>query len=264
MNTIFDKIYIVSLISNSNRRKFIDKQFQDLGIDFEYIYGVDFHNLKTDASGNPIQYPDVFYQYRNSNPDRDFGCALTHYMAIRQAYEFRYDKILIIEDDICLLKNKELIEYYLNNIPHDADYVSWDPRFSSEYEYNKFIEELKNDNEPFIKFSSDYMFLIGGMMYGLMNRKTIEFYVQHQHKSFHMSDNIIGVNEGSNNLIQRYVSSQCICTDQFNIQNDFNIRDTYGNLFYFNIYNDVQHLNKEDFYYPDNFSTHTRLYNIYI
>lgn len=54
METQFEKIYVLSLITNKDRQKFIKYQFNKLGIDFEFIYGVDYYNFSN------IQYPDVY------------------------------------------------------------------------------------------------------------------------------------------------------------------------------------------------------------
>lgn len=48
MKTQFDKIYVLSLITNKDRQEFIKYQFNELGLDFEFIYGFDFHNFNVD------------------------------------------------------------------------------------------------------------------------------------------------------------------------------------------------------------------------
>ena len=45
MKTQFEKIYVLSLITNKDRQKFIKYQFNKLGLDFEFIYGVDYYNF---------------------------------------------------------------------------------------------------------------------------------------------------------------------------------------------------------------------------
>ena len=119
MKTIFDKIYVLSLITNKTRQEHIKYQFEDLGIDFEFIYGTDFQNIKYDAQENEINYPNVwakeYYAKIFINKYADFGCTLTHYNAISFAYHLGYNNVLVIEDDICFIKDKSIIEYYLNN-----------------------------------------------------------------------------------------------------------------------------------------------------
>ena len=45
MKTQFEKIYVLSLITNKDRQNFIKYQFNKLGIDFEFIYGVNYYNF---------------------------------------------------------------------------------------------------------------------------------------------------------------------------------------------------------------------------
>lgn len=46
MITKFDKIYVITLVNNKERQEFISKQFNDLGINFEFMYSTDFKNIK--------------------------------------------------------------------------------------------------------------------------------------------------------------------------------------------------------------------------
>ncbi len=128
MKTKFDKIYVISLITNHNRRKFITYQMNELGLDFEFIYGIDFKSLTYDGSNHKIKYPYT-YDNNTSNTAGNYGAAIAHYGAIKQAYEFGYNNILVLEDDICFIKNKDLIFECLNNIPDDADFITYDVRF---------------------------------------------------------------------------------------------------------------------------------------
>lgn len=46
----------------------------------------------------------------------------THYIAALKAYTLGYNRILIIEDDICWLKDLNMIDKYLSSIPEDDKY----------------------------------------------------------------------------------------------------------------------------------------------
>ena len=50
--TIFDKIYVISLIHNHDRQEFIKYQMNHIGLNFEFIYGIDFYNLINDSKDN--------------------------------------------------------------------------------------------------------------------------------------------------------------------------------------------------------------------
>ena len=257
MKTQFDKIYVLSLITNKERQEFIKYQFDELQLDVEFIYGIDFYNIKYNAQNEEIKYPYIFKDrlYDYGPESKNFGCALTHYQAVLQAYELGYNNVLILEDDVCFIKNKNLIEYYLNNIPNNADFITFDPRFCSLDEQTLFINHyLKNNiQNNWFKINNNVK-MIGGMMYGLMNRKTMKLYLDNQRQSFNMSDHVNNIFD--NPIINRYVSTKCICTDFFNITCDFNI----NSICYTNIYSKLNKLSKDNFYNaPSNCSFFTRL-----
>ena len=253
MHTVFDKIYVISLITNKERQEFIKYQMNELGLEFEFIYGIDYTNLIIDSEKNPIIYPKVLNN--NTNEACNFGCTIGHYQAVLQAYEFGYNNVLIIEDDVCFIKDKKLIEYYLNNIPKETDFITWDPRFIKNRHNKKeeFINLIKENNDQEYTFlPNDYEYICGGMMYAIMNKETMLFYLNNQRNWLKMSDHVEGFFE--NPIIERYVSNKCLCTDQYNIANNF--KSKY--YCYNNIYKKIYKLNIKDFYKPKTFKVFSR------
>jgi len=246
MKTPFDKIYVLTLPSFKDRYTFVGNQLKDLNIDYQFLWGTDFGNINMDAYGYKIHYPYLCL-YSNLYTGKDFSCTINHYNAVYQAYEFGYEKILIMEDDICFLKNKELIEAIFNSIPDDADFVTYDPRFSN------FIEDFKqfnndliiNKDKSYFKDIGQYKLMFGGMLYAIMNRTTMKLYLNNQRKNIWMSDVVQGI--FNNVKINKYVCTKCICTDQFNIKNNFNA----GNLIWYK--NNYKDLNISNFYIPSNY-----------
>ncbi len=219
MKTKFEKIYVISLITNKDRQEFIKYQMKELDLNYEFIYTINYNKLKYDKYGNEIIYPDFVKEYNHLNNISTYGCALAHYQAILQAYEFGYNNVLVLEDDICFLKDKTIIENYLNNIPDDADFITYNPRFINLDDFINFFVffEKYNDENIYVKLANNYKSLCGGMMYGLMNRNIMKMYIDNQHKKLNIADHIEGIFE--NPIINRYISKEAICLDQFNIIN---------------------------------------------
>lgn len=258
MKTPFDKVYVLTLPSFKSRFTFVDKQLNDLGIDHQFIWGTDFGNLVVDAKGYKIQYPNL-WDYEDMSTGRDFSCAINHYNAVYQAYEFGYDKILIMEDDICLVKDKKVIELAFNNIPDDADFITYDPRFAWDNDVNQFKNDLKDCKGYYIRYNNQYNFLFGGLMYALMNRKTIELYLRNQRNRLYQSDNVQGLFLNIDcKRTHKYISSLCLCTDQFNIKNNFKKYEEPQLKCYVNNYIDSYNLKTKDFYIPDNYNEFLR------
>ena len=257
MKTKFDKIYVISLISNKDRQEFIKYQMNELGIDFEFVYGIDFHNLKYDRLGNKINYPNLS-EFNHLDNYNTYSCAIAHYQAVLQAYEFEYMNVLIIEDDTCFIKDKSILENYLNDIPTDADFITYIPRFYNYYESDNFYNEI-NLEKKYIKLNN-YLKSCGAGMYGLMNRKTIELYLSDQRNKFDCADHINHFYE--NPSINRYAAVQAIATDQFNLNKKGLLTEENINKGFFcyiqkNIINDY-----DDFYKPLKFNLSN--INIYI
>ena len=59
MKLQFDKVYVLTLPSFKDRVIFINNQLNNLGIDYQFIYGTDFGNINTDAKGYKIKYPNL-------------------------------------------------------------------------------------------------------------------------------------------------------------------------------------------------------------
>ena len=258
MKTPFDNIYVLTLPSFKDRFAFVHKQLNDLDIKHQFMWGTDFGNINTDAQGKEIQYPNL-WDYEEESTGRDFSCTINHYNAVYQAYEFGFEKILIMEDDICLIKNKKLIESVFNSIPEDADFVTYDPRFAWINDINQFENDLKNCNGNYIKYVGQYNFMFGGLMYALMNRKTMELYLNNQRTNLFMSDNVTGLFRAIDcNKINKYISSKCLCTDQFNIKNNFKKYWEGRLMCYMNNYISFYNLTLNDFYSPDNYNEFLR------
>lgn len=257
MKTQFDKIYVLSLITNKDRQEFITYQFNQLGLDFEFVYGIDFYNFKG------ITWPDVNYYWhwlKHVNPTRNFGCTLTHYQAVMQAYYLGYNNVLILEDDVCLNINASLWEDMLNNIPNDADFVTYDPRIYNE-DQNQQISDYINSSSKYVHIKNDF-YICGGAMYGIMNRNTMNLYLDSQHQHFVMSDHVEHFFEDINieNFVidKRYIPTECLFVDQFTYNKWFIHNDATFMSGYNNNYVKYKKYSKDDFFMPNKWLIESR------
>ena len=238
MQTFFDKIYVISLISNNINQKFIKYQFSELGLDFEFIYGFDFYNFKN------INF--------NKLDSRTFSCSLAHYQAVMQAYNLNYNNVLILEDDICFIKDKNLIYDVLNNIPYNCDFISFDPRFDSQYDEINFLERCISDDSYYIEKNKDIR-IYGTSMYALLNKDIMKLYLDSQQKNFKESDHVDNIFD--NSIVNINLCSTCLFIDQNNLENKFINKSYNFESCYNNVYLSYPELNnklhKEDFFIPE-------------
>lgn len=254
MNTKFEKIYVVSVPSFKKRYNFVKKQLDDLEIDFEFVWGTDLGNINKDSLGYKINYPQLWTQETYCT-GKDFSCTINHYNAVFQAYEFGYNNVLIMEDDICFIKDKELIKQMLNEIPDDADFITYDPRFYSNHDYDRFNYNIHCCDSLFMKETpGEYDCMFGAILYGIMNRETMKLYLDNQRKQLMMSDQVKGL--FTDVTVNKYVASKCICTDEVNIQSNFVPTSIIGA--YINNYRYIKDLSVDEFYIPEEFHAHER------
>ena len=183
-NTIFDKIYILSFVYNSKKRKTISNYLtKKLGIkNFEFIYGIDanisnIHDVKC-YDVNIMEKPYIEWHNRdktNSYHLHDISCSLGHLSIYQVAYSEGYEKILIIEDDSIFIDNIPLILEYFNNVPEDANIVYYGYKHNYGFEgehYNHLYNKLTN-----------YINVAGTNCYGIFNNETLRKIIDYNEKN---------------------------------------------------------------------------------
>jgi len=213
MKTIFDKIYIINLVENTERKKFIEQEFKDYKLDFEFIHTPDFYNL---FDKYKEEFFNIYDLWGNKINLRLFGCTLGNYMAVKQAYEFECNNVLIIEDDVCFTKDKKLLEYYLNNVPNDADMIRYAFRCINEHDLS-LIENMHKD-----KYNNDYLLVgkdvpnnkiqyCGTSMWAIMNTQTMKKYIDSITNKFLGADQIdLFFTNMQNNDFNIYLANRCL------------------------------------------------------
>jgi GR25 family glycosyltransferase involved in LPS biosynthesis len=121
MNDYFDKIYVLSLKRNTDRRALITERLNKVNIDFEFFDACD---------GQVLNH--LWKKLDNSNftTQNYVACSISHLSIYNDALSRGFKRILILEDDIKPHKN---IQRMFNNIktqiPDDYDllYLGWIP-----------------------------------------------------------------------------------------------------------------------------------------
>lgn len=131
----FDKIYILNLRKDKNRRLHMKKRMEFFDItNYEFFDAIDGSILTPIWETTKIKYP--FF----SNPNY-LGCALSHLAIYKDAIQNNFERILILEDDVRFNRNlhenskwiKEAINQeenidliHLGFIPLSDDLSQWD------------------------------------------------------------------------------------------------------------------------------------------
>lgn len=118
---MFDKIYVVSLRRDVERRKKVTERLNKINLNFEFFDAYDGTLFK--HLWNKLANP--FFE----NPNY-VACNLTHLAIYNDALSKGYSNILILEDDVVPhSKFNELLEIIKNQIPikYDILYFGWIP-----------------------------------------------------------------------------------------------------------------------------------------
>lgn len=238
-----DHIYVVDFTKTTNNRVIMTKELKRLG-----MYDID---LLTIFSNISTPFYKELYKHFNTNDSLDkcyaynFDCTMAHYFCIKQAYELGYDHIMVLENDMCFLKNKQ----YIKNILESC-YESYD-RFDTfvldnnipltnifSLNYSDYVEDLQNFNTVFLCNE-------GGLRSAgcnIYNRKAMTQIIQY-YENFNFV--IIDVYETNNNSNKVAYSFPTIGIQQKKIliyEDDIRNLYTNSNLDYIdiiNIYHDI-------------------------
>jgi glycosyl transferase family 25 len=121
MNEYFDKIYVLSLKRNVDRRILIKERLDKVGIDFEFFDACD---------GQVLNH--LWKKLDNSNftTQNYVACSISHLSIYNDALSRGFKRVLILEDDVRLHKDiQNLFNIWKDQIPQDYDllYLGWIP-----------------------------------------------------------------------------------------------------------------------------------------
>ena len=213
MKTKFDKIYVMSLIDEVYRQNRITQILNQFNIEFEFIYTIPLGNFWVDFPyGDYDENCRPIIRYNGGHSLSNFlGC----YMAIKLAIKNNANNVLIIEDDVCLHKDINLIEQYLNKVPEDADIVRYGyntGRDQNEFENYDINNLFFKDNQT---WSNRYM---GSQMWALMNKRTMETAYKSIEMTITGGDSIYNIFVNNEHNFNIYYAITNIALDQYAYQ----------------------------------------------
>lgn len=101
INRFFDKVFVISM-KDSERRKYIVKTFNELGVDFEFYDAVRGNEL-SEHKINSIYDEEAAANHKSSSwslSKTQLGCALSHLNICKKIKKEKFERVLIFEDDV--------------------------------------------------------------------------------------------------------------------------------------------------------------------
>ncbi|BBQ50998.1 glycosyltransferase family 25 protein [Aeromonas jandaei] len=116
------KIYIISLEKNKERQILISNRMNQLGLNFEFFYGVDGSSL-TDNELNLVDQEFCQENFGHIMNKSEIGCAMSHIGVYEKMVSEKIPHALILEDDA----------YLLSCVPDILSSIMDKPRFDMLY-----------------------------------------------------------------------------------------------------------------------------------
>lgn len=174
----FGNIVVLTMSNRLDRQHAIFDQLYKIGYD-------DSDSIRVHYA-TPFPYNDLIIDAFNksgrgrfSKPN-EFDCSRNHYSIIKTAYDLGYEHILVMEDDIRFLKDTDIFNNYIENIPEDFDILQFGA-FTADQNIAKYL------NGSNLWFKHKDVGIWNASMYAL-SRKGMEYFIAFMNKIFWVAD----------------------------------------------------------------------------
>lgn len=219
------KIVVLNCITSNDRYNYITNHLNDFfGKNSYELYRYSKLKINT-IIGDRLnelhtRYYDKIKEKKEDVYGNVFSCMYNWLNIISNAYNEGCDSILCLEDDIKMNCDLYEFEYYMNNIPVDANIISFG------FKFRKFNNACKehyglNKNNLYIETNSNYK--LAGTYAFYLDRKGMEYYIEYITSKICCADLIF--NDLSNNLqkemnVKHYIPNKNIIITNDDLMSD--------------------------------------------
>lgn len=203
----FDKIHVLTMSHRKDRQEGLKKQLNNIGIteddykdlNLHWYYGTLFPFNEICAASITRTRKGLF-----SKPN-EFDCSRNHYSIVKQAYDMGVEHLLVIEDDIRFMNDKELMKKFIDEIPSDYDIIQFGG-FTMDKKATKILDEYDN-GKYWVKHRDVAVWTTA--MYAL-SRRGMKFYIAFMDKFFSVADMPLYKAPINDKLVNVYISTKPI------------------------------------------------------
>ena len=156
INNKFDEIHCILTLEKQERILNVNKVFNDYNIQnviFTYTFDKPiYRNIRESYPSLQDSIYEYYYDKNKNIYNRAFDCALNHYNIIKSSYKRGLKHILIFEDDINFVVNKDIFNRIIQNMPNDYDIIKFynvqdEEKYELTNEENiKYIKDIQKDD----------------------------------------------------------------------------------------------------------------------
>jgi glycosyl transferase family 25 len=124
LNSFFDKILVINIARNADRRKYVYDNIE--GLDFDFFDGVDGRMFTGQSHVEGVDNEGCLQTSGKILKLGEIGCAMSHKKVWEHIVEKGYKKTLILEDDaMFLVEHIRCISAILDTMPQDWEMIYW-------------------------------------------------------------------------------------------------------------------------------------------
>ena len=198
-----DAIWCISYIKYKNRREECEKELEFMDIlhspifNYYYTFTNKFEYMVLD------QVKPAFRDYHNHRRDIALNVMMAYHNLLRMAQDFGYKKVLIVEDDLRFVRDKQRMIDTLEHLPEEWDYIQFDK--IQNHENYKMLSSL----EPGPYFNANYTGGYWGTAFCMWGNKGIDVAVEVFEKDMVVSDYVLANRDDPRlNGLKRFVPTR--------------------------------------------------------
>lgn len=129
INEKFDEVHCILSLGREDRMQNVKKVFNEYNVkDVHYTYTFNkpiYKNIRNSYSSIVTPFYDKLNDVDPIIYNRVFDCALNHYNIIKSAYLRNLNSVLVFEDDINFVVNKNIVNKVIDLMPEDYDILKF-------------------------------------------------------------------------------------------------------------------------------------------
>lgn len=129
INEKFDEVHCILSLGRDDRIQNVNKVFKEYDIkNVHYTYTFNkpiYKNIRNSYSSIVTPFYDKLNDIDPIIYNRVFDCALNHYNIIKSAYLRNLNSVLVFEDDINFVVNKNIVNKVIDLMPEDYDILKF-------------------------------------------------------------------------------------------------------------------------------------------
>ena len=174
------KTYIVNLKKDIERREYISKLLNDADfLDKEFLEAVYGKELSVEQLNSEFDSDLAYKRYGRQLNLGEIGCTLSHFKAYKKLLASEDSRVLLLEDDITIMRDFSRIDGIADRLPEDEPYVLF---LSGDYWYKR-MRPLEDGLSI-----ADVYDAVGTYAY-VINRKGAELIIKKNPKASAVADN---------------------------------------------------------------------------